>query len=144
MPDPARWGEVAANLMAFEPVVDGELLPALPIERIASGASPAVDVLAGTTTEEQRLFMVPNGIIDAITDDLLGMALAGYGVDAAAARERYAANRPGATPGELLADVSTDWFFRVPSIRLCEAATAGGATAHAYEFAWPSPQFDGR
>ena len=26
-PDPARWGEIVANLMMFEPVVDGEILP---------------------------------------------------------------------------------------------------------------------
>ena len=36
-PDPLRWGEVAANLMAFEPVIDGELLPDVPIRRIAAG-----------------------------------------------------------------------------------------------------------
>jgi para-nitrobenzyl esterase len=39
VPDPARWGEVTTNLMAFEPVVDGEVLPDLPIRRIAAGSA---------------------------------------------------------------------------------------------------------
>ena len=64
-PDPARWGEVAANLMPFEPVIDGDVLPARPIDRIAAGVGAEIDVLVGTTTEEERLFLVPNGAINA-------------------------------------------------------------------------------
>jgi para-nitrobenzyl esterase len=145
LPDPARFGEVAANLMAFEPVIDGEVLPDLPIHRIAAGASADVDVLVGANTEEQRLFLVPNGVVDMVTGELLRMAVAGYGLPVDRALEVYGGARPGATPGELLADVATDWFFRVPAIRLAEAAAAGGAGgAWMYEFSWPSPQFGGR
>jgi para-nitrobenzyl esterase len=144
MPDPGRWGEVAANLMAFEPVVDGDVLPDLPIRRIAAGSARGVRVLTGANRDEQRLFMVPNGLVDMINDDLLGMAVAGYGLDAERALAAYRAARPGASAGELLADVSTDWFFRIPSLRVAEAQAAGGAPAWVYEFSWPSPQFGGR
>jgi para-nitrobenzyl esterase len=78
-----------------------------------------------------------------VTDDLLGLAVAGYGLDAAAALKTYRAARPGATPGEVLADIATDWFFRVPAIRVAEAQAAG-AGAWMYEFSWPSPQYGGR
>ena len=37
------------------------MVPALPIERIASGAGADVDLLVGTNTEEQRLFVVRSG-----------------------------------------------------------------------------------
>jgi para-nitrobenzyl esterase len=40
--------------------------------------------------------------------------------------------------------VATDWFFRIPSLRLAEARAAAPGTTHVYEFAWPSPQFEGR
>ena len=143
MPDPARWGEVAANLMAFEPVIDGEVLPDLPIRRIAAGSAPDVAVLAGANRDEQRLFMVPNGLIDMVTDELLQMAVAGYGLPADTAIEQYRSGRPGATPGELLADISTDWFFRLPAIRVAEAH-AGSGGSWMYEFSWPSPQYGGR
>jgi para-nitrobenzyl esterase len=44
-PDPGRWGEAAANLMPFEPVIDGDVLSARPIDRIVAGAGAAVDLL---------------------------------------------------------------------------------------------------
>jgi para-nitrobenzyl esterase len=142
-PDPARWGEVAVNAMAFEPVIDGEVLPDLPIRRIAAGSARDVAVLTGANRDEQRLFLVPNGLIDLVNDDLLALAAAGYGLDATAVGA-YRAGRPGATPGEVLADLATDWFFRIPSLRVAEAQVAQGAPAWVYEFSWPSPQFGGR
>ena len=51
--------------MPFEPVIDGDVLPARPIDRIAAGAGAEIDVMVGTTTEEERLFLVPNGAINA-------------------------------------------------------------------------------
>ncbi|HEY4914627.1 MAG TPA: carboxylesterase family protein [Candidatus Dormibacteraeota bacterium] len=142
-PDPAKWGEVAGNLMPFEPVIDGHVVPVLPIEGIAAGAGAGVDLLVGTNREEQRLFMVPSGAIDHIDENILGMAVAGYRLPANAI-ELYSSTRPGATPGELLAAISTDWFFRIPAVRLAEAHSRNGGSAHVYEMAWRSPLYGGR
>ena len=143
-PDPARWGEVAQNLMAFEPVVDGDLLPDLPIRRLAAGAAAGVDLLVGTTAEEFRFFMVPNGIIDHVpAEGVTGLAAA-YGLDAPAAVAAYRAHHPDGTPGDLLADLTSDWFFRIPALRTAEARAAAGERAHVYEFAWGSPAHGGR
>lgn len=57
-PDPARWGEVVVNLMAFEPVVDGEVLPDVPIRRITAGSAGDVAILVGANRDEHRLFLV--------------------------------------------------------------------------------------
>jgi para-nitrobenzyl esterase len=143
VPDPVKWGEVAANLMPFEPVIDGDLLPAMPIARIAAGASAGVDLMLGTNREEQRLFMVPSGAIDHIDENVLGMAAVGYRLPADAIKV-YSAARPGATPGELLAAISTDWFFRIPAVRLAEGHSGNGGSTHVYEMAWRSPLFGGR
>ncbi|HEX7199628.1 MAG TPA: carboxylesterase family protein, partial [Dongiaceae bacterium] len=77
-PDPAKWGEVALNHMPMEPVIDGDVVPALPIDAIAAGAGAGIDVMVGTNREEQRLFMVPTGAIDLVNGAVLGMAAAGY------------------------------------------------------------------
>src|SRR5260370_33433425 len=77
-PDPGRWGEAAANLMPFEPVIDGDVLPARPIDRIVAGAGAGVDLMVGTNTEEERLFMGPNGTINFITHELLVGTIAAY------------------------------------------------------------------
>jgi para-nitrobenzyl esterase len=134
---------VALNAMAFEPVVDGDVLPDLPIRRIAAGSARGVRVLTGANRDEQRLFLVPNGVIDLITDEMLAPGAAAYGLDAAAL-DVYRSARPGATAGELVSDIAPDWFFRIPSLRVAEAQAALGAPAWVYEFSWPSPQLGGR
>jgi para-nitrobenzyl esterase len=143
VPNPVKWGEVAANLMPFEPVIDGDLLPVLPIAGIAAGAGSDIDVLVGTNLEEQRLFLVPTGAIGYINASILGMASAAYGLPAEAL-EVYRSSRPEASPGDLLAAISTDWFFRIPAIRLAEAHARGTGSTHLYEFAWRSPLFRGK
>ena len=139
-PDPALWGEVSGNQMPFEPVIDGDILPALPIQRINTN----VDVLIGTNTDEERLFMVPNGNIDLVTQEALTATIAAYGLPVEKTLAVYRSSRPDATPGDLLEAIITDWFFRIPAIRLAEAHTAGPGATYMYEFAWRSPQFAGR
>src|SRR3989441_12934856 len=93
-PDPARWGEVAANGMAFEPVVDGEVVPGRPIERIVAGAGADVDLMAGTTTEEWRFFLVPTGAIDRVTEERLSTTARVMSLDVEHALSVYRASRP--------------------------------------------------
>ncbi len=143
-PNPQKWGEVSANLMPFEPVIDGEVLTDLPIKHIATGSSANIEVMVGTNTEEERLFMVPNGSIDAINDAILAGAVGAYGLPAEKTLATYRARRPGASAGDLLEAITTDWFFRIPAIRLAEARAAAPTPTYVYEVAWRSPQFDGR
>ncbi len=143
-PDPGRWGEAAANLMPFEPVIDGDVLPARPIDRIVAGAGAGVDLMVGTNTEEERLFMVPNGAINFITEDILVGTIAAYGLPVAETLATYRSTRKDARPGDLLAAIVTDWFYRIPAIRLAEAHMQGTGHTYMYEFAWRSPQFAGQ
>ncbi len=143
-PDPARWREVFFNRMLFEPVIDSEILPALPIMAIAASASSDIDVIVGTNTEEWRFFTVPNGVIDMINDDMLAVAIAAYGLSPAETLAVYREALPGASAGDLHAAIVTDWFFRIPAIRLAEARAAGKGATYMYEMAWRSPQFGGR
>ena len=59
---PRKWGDVARNLMPYEPVVDDDTLPAVPLEAMRAGAASGVQILIGTNTEEARLFIVPSGV----------------------------------------------------------------------------------
>ncbi len=143
-PDPVRWGEVAANLMPFEPVIDGDILPTRPIDSIVGGAGAGVDVIIGTNTDEEMLFMVPNGAINYITEDMLAGTVAAYGLPVSETIATYRAIRPDASAGELLSAIVTDWFFRIPAIRLAEAHAQSTGATYMYEFAWRSPGFDGK
>jgi para-nitrobenzyl esterase len=143
-PSPARWGEIAANLMVFEPVVDGDVLPARPIDGIVGGAGAGVDLMVGTNSDEWRLFVVPSGAIDYINEAILSGAISAYGLPVAETLATYRGSRPNASAGDLFVAVATDWFFRMPAIRLAEARLANNGSVHMYEFAWRSPGFGGR
>jgi para-nitrobenzyl esterase len=152
-PDPERWGtEVVATLMPFHPVVDGDVLPAPPIDRIAAGAAGGVDVLVGTNADDWRFSPVLGGFIDRITEDILTgpvevygfWSIAAYGLPTDTALQHYRETHPGGSPGDLLAAVMTDWWLRVPALRLADAHAMTTAATYMYEFAWPSPVMGGR
>ena len=143
-PDPARWGEVAANAMLFEPIVDGEVLPTRPIDAIAAGASRGLDILVGSNTEEWRFFIVPNGLMDLISEAQLAAIAMRRGLRPDEALPVYRASQPDATAGELVSALVSDWFFRIPAIRLAEAHARNGGSPYLYEFAWRSPLFNGK
>jgi len=143
-PDPHKWSQaVVATQMPWQPVIDGDVLPAHPLERVAAGAAAGIDVLIGTNTDEHRLFLASTGAIEHINEEALAAAISAYGLPLAETLATYRAERPGARPGDLLAAIQTDWFWRNPAIRLAEAHAKQGGTTHMYEFAWRSPQFDG-
>jgi para-nitrobenzyl esterase len=138
-PDPARWGQsIVSAGMAFVPVVDGDLVAQRPIDALTAGAAADVEMMIGTTTEEYRFFLAPIGVTEAATEELVRGFLAGRGWDPAIL-ETYAANRPGASAGDVLAAVITDSFFRVPAMRLAEAQIKAGPATYVYEFAWRTP-----
>lgn len=130
-PDPALWGEAALNMMPFEPVLPDLRMP---------GPDCGVELMVGSNREEYRLFMVPTERMDTITEERLRLTVSGYGLDAGTALAVYGDARPGATPGELFDAVVTDWFYRIPALRLAEAVPG----SFVYEFGWRSPRFGGR
>ncbi|ALG07074.1 carboxylesterase/lipase family protein [Kibdelosporangium phytohabitans] len=124
-PDPALWGDAARTMLPFGPVADDGLVP----------GSSDVDIMIGTNADEFRLYIVPHGLLDAVTGELFTGAVLRAGIDPAEAAVVYQG-----TPGEKLATMMTDWHFRTPAIRLAQQVK----TAYMYEFAWQAPTFDGK
>lgn len=143
-PDPSFWGEVALSYLPWAPTVDGQIVPAPPIDRIAGGAAADIDLLVGSNTEETRLFFVCDGSIDRITDEMLLALAAAYRLPPEGLAVYRAAN-PRASAGELLSAIQTDWYWRIPAVRMADAHCATAlASTYMYEFAWQSPQMRGR
>ena len=138
VPDPDKWGSLALSLLPFAPVIDGTVLPEHPLDAFAAGAGADVDVLVGSNREESRLFLVAPGVIDFVDEPTLVAGVAAYGLSPEGL-ELYRHHRPGASPGDVMAAVVTDWFFAVPAIRHAEARHAGGGTTWAYRFDRPHP-----
>jgi para-nitrobenzyl esterase len=138
-PDPARWGQLTLSLLPFAPTVDGAVLPDAPVAGLAAGRGGGVRLLIGSNRDEARLFLVAPGTIGLIDEPTLAIVAGAYGLpgDGLAV---YRGNRPGASPGDLMAAVVSDWFFRVPAIRVAEARVAAGAAGTwMYRFDYPEP-----
>ena len=166
-PDPARWGQAAATMLPFEPVVDGAVLPEDPVAVIARGEGHDVQVLIGCNLDEFRLFTVPTGQFDALPEAVARATAERYGLDPDRALEVYRAGgspvipgdadasgggtraTPGSgsqvTPGAVHARLVTDWIYRIPALRLAEAyARRRPGSVHVYEFTWQPSAFDGK
>ncbi|MFE5872980.1 carboxylesterase/lipase family protein [Streptomyces roseifaciens] len=137
-----RWGQVAHRPILFSPVVDGDALPVTPWEALAGGAGRDVGLLAGHTRDEQRLFTALDGLLGHVTQEQAAAALDAFAPGPDGAR-RYRDALPAASPEELYERVQSDWLFRMPSLHLAQAQTAGGGRAHVYELTWPAPGMGG-
>jgi para-nitrobenzyl esterase len=136
--DPARWGQLALSLLPFAPVVDGDVLPAAPVPALAAGQGSAVRLLIGSNRDEARLFLVAAGTIGMIDEPTLAAVAGAYGLPDAGGLAVYRANRPSGSAGDIMAAIISDWFFRVPAIRVAEARCASGRT-WMYRFDYPEP-----
>lgn len=140
-PDPDKWREITTHVMAFEPCIDGEVLPDLPLEKLADGASTNVDLLIGHNADEMTLFFVPSDADRAIDDGTLTAIAALHGLtDLAAYRSAY----PDESPGRVLMRILRDWMYRIPALRVAEARAAHEAPTYVYRFEWRTPLYDGR
>jgi len=95
-PDPDRWDlEVLMSHMPWQPVIDGDIIPSHPLERIRDGAGADIDLMVGATTDEWRMFLVPIGAIDAIPAHVLADTVAIYGLAVDSTQASYRDAHPG-------------------------------------------------
>ncbi|MFC1408821.1 carboxylesterase/lipase family protein [Streptacidiphilus sp. N1-12] len=137
-----RWGRPAHRSILFSPVVDGEVLAATPWQALAEGAGRGIDLMVGHTRDEQRLFTAISGLLGEVGEEQAAHALQLFAPGPDGER-RYRDAFPAAGPDELYELVHSDWLFRMPSLRLAEAQTAGGGRAFVYELTWPAPGMGG-
>jgi para-nitrobenzyl esterase len=130
--------------LPFQPVIDGDVLPARAVDAVADGAATGVSLIAGTTLDEWNLFTLMTQERDLDNETLrrrVGKVFDDERADDVI--DVYERSRPGASPAELWNAVMTDLVFRLPAIRLLEAHAPHGP-AWSYLFTWPSSAFEGR
>lgn len=142
-PDPSRWGrDVLLSMLPWQPVIDGRTLPERPIDRITKGAGAKVDLMVGTNDDENRLFLM--GGFDKVSSEALAGTIAAYGLPVERTLAAYRKVHPSAHPGDLMAAIQTDWYWRIPAIRLVDAHAPDPGSTYMYEFGWRSPAFGGQ
>jgi para-nitrobenzyl esterase len=132
--------------LPFQPMVDGDSLPELPLDAVGHGSASGVSVLAGTTRDEMRLFTAfdPSS---AVKDeaDLLARCVPLFGSEERGRRaiEAYRQARPEGTVADVWPAIMTDQVFRVPAARLLDRQSAQTDQTWSYLFAWATPAFGG-
>jgi para-nitrobenzyl esterase len=132
-----RWGRVALTPTPFSPVIDGEVLPVAPWRAVAEGAARAVDLIAGHTRDEYRLFIEVYGLRGKVTAEQASQALNALAVNGEA---EYRREYPDAGPETLFELVHSDWLFRMPSLHLAQAHAAAGGRTFLYEVRYPAAE----
>jgi para-nitrobenzyl esterase len=143
------WRQVEG--LAFQPMVDGLVIPVAPLDAVAAGAALDVALLIGTNLDEWRLFALTDPKLRGMDDAGLLRRLARVpptgvedaGAFAERAVETYRAARSGKAPIDapsLWLAMQTDRVFRIPALRLAEQQQA---RVHTYLFDWASPALDG-
>jgi para-nitrobenzyl esterase len=128
------------GISPFLPMVGDDVLPQHPGKAIKAGAGAGVDLIVGSCREEMRLYLVPTGVLEAVTDDQAVASLAVSHPDPAGVLQRYGLGGDRVA-GEVLVDALTDLVFR-DSVRALAENHAG--RTYRYEFEWRSPLMDGR
>jgi carboxylesterase type B len=128
--DPTLMGVTTRS--ASLPTYGGDVLPVRALDAVAAGAARGIDLLLGTTLDETTLFP------PAFGEAAPAVAEAAFGPTGPAALAAYRRGSPGGTEQEGRMSLLTDTLFRIPAIRLAEAAQRH-AKVHMYLLTWASP-----
>jgi para-nitrobenzyl esterase len=145
----AQGPKLAMGGLPIKPVVDGDVIPELPIHAIAGGSADNVAVIIGTTLDEWKLFAVldrnlPNLDEAGLLRRCQRLILSGDVSELIEAyrQARSQRNLP-VTPAELYIAIQSDRVFRMPAIRLAEAHYRRQQPTYMYLFNWVSPLMNG-
>ncbi len=140
--------------MAFQPVVDGTLLPRPPLEAVASGDAAHLRLLVGTNLDEQALWAPGDPKLAELDEAALlrrlGRVLPGRDAAGREQAERVVAvyrearrGRASVAPRDLWLAIETDRVFRAPAMHLAASQARHQPDTWAYLFTWKSPALDG-
>ena len=131
----------AFGVTRFLPVHGDDVLPLFTLDALAQGAGQEIDLLAGTTSEEAKLFFVPGGLDDKMKRWQAQLFMRKVLPNARDALRAYGFDLKGAKAGDVLTRALTDLMFRWMVRRMAELHHG---RSHVYEFDWRSPAVDGR
>jgi para-nitrobenzyl esterase len=141
-PDAAVSVRGSGAALAWQPVVDGEVLPQAPIDAVRAGHAAGVHLLTGTNQHEVTLFQVLDPALTELDDARIVELLASVSPQPAELLRAYRRLMPEATSQAVWSALATDAAFRMPAVRLADAQQAHGA-AWMYRFTWEIPVFGG-
>lgn len=123
----------------FFPVIDGDIIPDMPLTTVRNKQASEYDLLLGYNTDEMNLFLIPTGVLKKIKLPLvLNIAVRKVHPAPAPLIALFRKEYPKKNLGEIFSAILTSYQAQVPAIRFANAQAASGGKTFMYEFAWPS------
>lgn len=135
--------------LALRPVIDGDVMPMLPLDAVRKGAASPVPIIVGTNLDEWRVVNARNPEVQGLDENGLlqriRQILPSRNPDTMVDTYRRSLALRGmpTRPSDIYSAVETDQKFRIPAVRLAEAQQSQGQSAYSYLFTWVSPAFGG-
>lgn len=134
----------SGGVTLYFPVIDGDIVPDVPIKSIRNGVSKGYDLLIGYNTDEGNFFLIPTGLLKKIKYNfILNKAVQAVHPAPSALIAVYKKAYPKKKLGELFAAILTSYQYQVPSIRFANEHSKFSGKTYMYEFAWPSSVANG-
>jgi para-nitrobenzyl esterase len=133
----------------FQPVVDGKVLPELPMVAIKKGSAKNIPIMAGNALDELKAMnamdpamrnMDEAGMLKRLNDILPSDLVPGIVSTYRAALKKRGSK---ADPLDIMGTINTDLMFRMATIRLVEMQRDNGVPAYNYLFTYKSPAMGG-
>ncbi|WP_206245362.1 carboxylesterase/lipase family protein [Novosphingobium terrae] len=120
----------------FRPVVDGALMPMVPLERMRSGKAPGVPLLIGSNADEGRMFLPA----DRADQPLSPQAISNAAMAQIADLDRgYAQAFPDLSAAQRHWRLLTAEEYGMPCLRIALAHAGRGASVFRYRLTYPAP-----
>jgi len=122
---------------SYGAVVDGHVLPHLPLDVVAGGGAREIPLIVGACKDEVQLWEVMQGAQFAPADEatLLAEMTRCVGAEIASALLRaYRMREPEASLARLRTRFLSDWIYRIPAVQCAGAQIASGGQAWSYLF----------
>jgi para-nitrobenzyl esterase len=132
--------------VGFNPVIDGNHLPAGPFEPVAPALSAQIPLMIGTNKDEMALFFALAPWIDGMDDTALGERVRMFvGERGDTILESYRRARPHGSRGDILLAIASDHGMRIPSLVTADRKVAQhSAPVFVYMFTWETPVLGGK
>ena len=130
--------------MPWQPVIDGDVVPARPIDRIAAGAG--VGHRPHGRLDHRRVELLPGTRRRDRSNHSRDPGRSRCGATGFRWKRRWppiAQRIPAPAPASCSRPSRAIWYCPHPRLRLADAHAKSIAATYMYEFAWRSPQFDG-
>ena len=145
-----KFMENLADLLAFRPLIDGDILPKLPLKAFGDGYCKDIDFMIGSNSEEFKLFLAAPQF-QGLTGEKLESMLIGFlsmaGISMNKGKELlelYKKEEEGSSLVDILTILTSDAMFRIHSSHYLEAHNLHNSNTYNYLFTMKSPLMDGK